>query len=74
MIFTMPAAIWRNCRMPTNADGMSKYQDEQVELADAIERTLQAIRERDGDKYFREVAGNLIDVIAPYIECHANDR
>ena len=30
--------------------------------------------QRDGDKYFNEAAGNLIDVIASYVECHANDR
>jgi hypothetical protein len=31
-----------------------RYQDEEAELADAIERTLKIIRERDGVKYSRK--------------------
>jgi hypothetical protein len=48
-----------------------RYQDEEVDLAGAIEKALKIIRERDGDKYFKEVAGNLIDVIASNVEYHA---
>ena len=40
-----------------------RYQDEEAELLDIIERTLRTIRERDGVKYFKEVAGNLIEAI-----------
>jgi hypothetical protein len=38
-----------------------RYQDEEAELDDDIMRTLRTIRERDGEKYYREVAGNLKD-------------
>jgi hypothetical protein len=56
-----------------NPDGWHelRYQDEEVDLAGAIEKALKIIRERDGDKYFKEVAGNLIDVIASNVEYHA---
>jgi phytoene/squalene synthetase len=48
-----------------------KYQHEQVELADAIERTLQTIRQRDGMKYYKEVAADLIDAIASDVKYRA---
>jgi hypothetical protein len=48
-----------------------RYQDEGADLADAIEETLRGIRERDGVKYFREVAGNLLETIAFNVSYHA---
>jgi hypothetical protein len=40
-----------------------QYQDEVAGLADAIEKTLWGIRDRDGVKDFREVARDLIETI-----------
>jgi hypothetical protein len=51
-----------------------RYQDEGADLADAIEEALRGIRERDGVKYFKEVAGNLIKTIAGYVEYHAGPK
>ena len=47
-----------------------RYHDEEAELADAIERTLRIIRERDGVKYCREVARDLIAEIESNVERH----
>jgi hypothetical protein len=56
-----------------NPDGWHelRYQDEAAELADIIERTLKIIRERDGVKYYKEVAAGLIAVIESNVECQA---
>jgi hypothetical protein len=51
-----------------------KYQNEEADLADTIEKTLQAIRERDGVKYFSEVAGNVIETIAFNVSYHAGPK
>jgi hypothetical protein len=51
-----------------------KYQDEVAGLADAIEKTLGAIRERDGIKYFREVARDLLETIACDLEYRAGPK
>jgi hypothetical protein len=48
-----------------------RYQDEEADLCEAIEKTLRIIRERDGGKYFKEVAANLIDAIAVNVSLHA---
>jgi hypothetical protein len=55
-----------------NADGWHelRYQDEEAALRDAIEKTLLTILERDGVKYFKEVASNLIDAIASDVKYH----
>jgi hypothetical protein len=39
-----------------------------------FEKTLQAIRERDGVKYFSEVGGNLIETIAFNVSYHAGSK
>jgi hypothetical protein len=56
-----------------NADGWRdlRYQDEEADLRDVIERTLRTILERDGVKYFKEVAANLIEHIASDVRCRA---
>jgi hypothetical protein len=51
-----------------------RYQDEEAELADAIEKALQIILERDGKKYFKEAAGNLIDAIASNLSYHVGSK
>jgi hypothetical protein len=47
-----------------------KYQHAMMDLADAIEKELRIIRERDGVKYYREVAAGLIQAIESNVECH----
>jgi hypothetical protein len=56
-----------------NEDGWLelRYQDEEAELREAIGKTLRTILERDGVKYYKEVAGNLIDAIATDVERRA---
>jgi hypothetical protein len=47
-----------------------KYQHAMMDLADAIEKELRIIRERDGMRYCREVARDLIGDIERNVECH----
>jgi hypothetical protein len=51
-----------------------QYQDEVAGLADAIEKTLWGIRDRDGVEYFREVARDLIETIARDLEYQAGPK
>jgi hypothetical protein len=41
-----------------------RYTEERLDLVEAIEKTLRGIRERDGMKYFNEVAVDLLAEIA----------
>jgi hypothetical protein len=51
-----------------------KNQDEEEDLVEAGEKTLWGIRDRDGMKYFREVAERLLENIAFNVEYHAARR
>jgi hypothetical protein len=51
-----------------------KYQDEEADLVDAIEKTLRGIRDRDGMKFYREVAQRLLENIAINVEAHGGPK
>jgi hypothetical protein len=57
-----------------NPDGWHELKYEEAELREAIERTLRIIRERDGVKYFEEVAADLIAAIAFNVKYRAGPK